>query len=78
MLYSMSNQSWEIILANMRQSVSLTLGTLKSLYPWANLDTVGDGFAVTYSDEEALKLFKDSAKTARKVVDMLQVNMSLG
>jgi hypothetical protein len=62
----------------MRQSVSLTSGTLKSLYPWANLDTVGDGFAVTYSDEEALKLVKDSAKTAGKVVDMLQVNMSLG
>jgi hypothetical protein len=33
MLDSLPNQSREIILANMQQSVSLTLGILKSLYP---------------------------------------------
>jgi hypothetical protein len=39
---------------------------------------VGEGFAVTCSDEEALKLVEDSAKTARQVVDILGVDMSLG
>jgi hypothetical protein len=33
MLDNLLNQSREIILANMWQSVSLTLGILKSLYP---------------------------------------------
>jgi hypothetical protein len=58
--------------------VSLTLRILKSLYPRANLDTTGEGFAVTCSDEEALKLVEDSAMTAGHVVDMLGVDMSLG
>jgi hypothetical protein len=62
----------------MRQSVSLTLGILKSLYPHANLDTAGEGFAATCSDEEALKLVEDSTKAAEQVVDMLGINMSLG
>jgi hypothetical protein len=46
--------------------------------PRADLDTTGEGFAVTYSDEEALKLVEDSAKTDGQVVDMLGVDMSLG
>jgi hypothetical protein len=62
----------------MRQSMSLTLCILKSLYPWADLDAAGEGFAVTCSDEEALKLVEDSAKKAEQVVDMLGVDMSLG
>jgi hypothetical protein len=33
MLDSQSARSWEIILANMRQSASLTLRILKSLHP---------------------------------------------
>jgi hypothetical protein len=44
----------------------------------ANLDVVGEGFVATCSDEEALKLFEDFAKTAGQVVDMLGVDMSLG
>jgi hypothetical protein len=78
MLDSLPTQSREIILANMQQSTSLTLGILKSLYPRANLDAAGEGFAVTCSDEEALKLVEDSTKTAGQVVDMLGVSMSLG
>jgi hypothetical protein len=62
----------------MRLSTSLTLGILKSLYPRADLDAVGEGFAVTCSDEEALKLVEDSTKTVGRVVDMLGVDMSLG
>jgi hypothetical protein len=58
--------------------VSLTLGILKSLYLRVDLDAVGEGFAVTCTDEEALKLIEDSTVTARQVVDLLGVDMSLG
>jgi hypothetical protein len=78
MLDSLSTRSLEIILANMKQSVSQTLGILKSLYPWAYLDMACEGFAVTCSDEEALKLIEDSTMTAGHIVDMLPVDMSLG
>jgi hypothetical protein len=65
-----ATRSREIILSNMRQSASLTLRILKSLYPWADLDAVGEGFVVTYSDEEALKLMEDSTIMAGQIVDM--------
>jgi hypothetical protein len=62
----------------MRQSVSLTLGILRYLYPQADLDVVGEGFAVTCSNEEALKLIEDSAVMVGQIIDMLGVCMSLG
>jgi hypothetical protein len=67
MLDSLSNRSREIILANMWQSVSLTLGIMKSLYPRVDLDATGKGFALTCTDEEALKLVEDSIVTAGQV-----------
>jgi hypothetical protein len=78
MLDSLRMRSQEIILTNMRQLVSLSLIIQKSLYPRADLDVVGEGFAVICSDEEALKLVENSAVTAGQVVDMLGVDMSLG
>jgi hypothetical protein len=77
MLDSLPSRLWEIILANMKQLVSLTLGILKSLYPWTDLDVSSEGFTTTCSDEEALKLIEDSAVTAGHIVDMLPVDMSL-
>jgi hypothetical protein len=77
MLDSVPTRSREIILANMRQSTSLTLEILKSLYSRAVLDAAGEGFAVTCSDEEVLKLVEDFAVMARQVIDMLGVDMSL-
>jgi hypothetical protein len=65
-----------MILANMKQSTSLMLGILKSLYPRANLDVVGEGFMASCADEEALKLMEDSAVMADRIVDMLPVDMS--
>jgi hypothetical protein len=62
----------------MKQSVSLTLGILRSLYPQANLDVVGEGFVATCSDEESLKLIEDFAMMAGHITDMLGVDMSLG
>jgi hypothetical protein len=68
MLDSLPTRSRESILASI----------LKSLYPRADLDAVGDGFTVTYCYEEALKLVEDSAVMAGHIVNMLGVDMSLG
>jgi hypothetical protein len=78
MLDSLPTRSWAVILANMRQSTNLTLGILKSLYPRADLDVAGEGFAVTCSDEETVKLVEDSAMAVGQIIDMLGVYMSLG
>jgi hypothetical protein len=67
MLDSLTTRYWEIILTNMRQSVTLRI--LMSLYPRADLDVVGMGFTVTCSDEEALKVIEDNAVTVVPVVD---------
>jgi hypothetical protein len=78
MIYSLPTRTQEIILANMKQEVSLTLGILMSLYPRANMGVMGEGFAVMCNDEEALKLIVDSAVMAGYIVDILPVDMSLG
>jgi hypothetical protein len=39
------------------------------------LGAVGEGFAASYTDEEALKLVEDSAMMADRIVDMLPVDM---
>jgi hypothetical protein len=78
MLDSLSMRCREIILANMMQSVNLTLRILKSLYPRADLDAAGEGFMTTCGKEEALKLVEHSTVTVGQVVDMLGVDMSLG
>jgi hypothetical protein len=64
MLDSLLMRPQEIILTNMRQSVSLTLRILKSLYPGADLDAAGEGFTMTCSNEEDLKLVEDSVVMA--------------
>jgi hypothetical protein len=76
LLDGLPNRCLEVILANMKQAASLTLGILKSLYPRADLDAAGDGFATTCTDEEALKLMEDSALTANHIVDMVPIDMS--
>jgi hypothetical protein len=49
---------------------------MKSLYPRANLDMANEGFVVTYTEEEALKLVKDSTVTVGQIIEMLSVDMS--
>jgi hypothetical protein len=78
MLDGLPSLSREIILRNLWQSASVTLGILKSLYPRADLDAAGESFTVTCSDEEAFKLVGDFAKIVGQVVDVLGVDMSLG
>jgi hypothetical protein len=60
----------------MKQVASLTLRILKSLYPRADLDAAGDGFTMTCTGEEALRLVEDSALTADRIVDMVPIDMS--
>jgi hypothetical protein len=48
----------------MRQLASLTLKILRSLYPWTNLDVVGEGFV------------EDSIVMVSQIMEMLPVNMS--
>jgi hypothetical protein len=78
MLDDLPTRSREIILANMKQSMSLTLGILKSVYPRADLDTTSEGFMATCSDDEELKLVEDFTVTVERIVDMLPVDMSIG
>jgi hypothetical protein len=40
------------------------------------LDGVGEGFAVTCTGEEALKLVEDSDSMADHIVDMVRIDMS--
>jgi hypothetical protein len=40
----------------MKQSVSLTLGILKFIYPSADLDVVGEGFVANCTEEGVAKL----------------------
>jgi hypothetical protein len=75
MLDSLSTRSREIIVANMKQLASLTLGILKSLYPRTILAMAGEGFVATCSFDEALKLVEDSAVMVERIVDMLLVDM---
>jgi hypothetical protein len=75
MLDSLPTRSQEIILANMRQSASLTLEILRSLYPRADLDMASEGFTMTCNDEEALKLVEDSTVTAGQVIDIIGVDV---
>jgi hypothetical protein len=59
----------------MKQTTSLTLGILKSLYPRADLDIAGDDFVMTCTDEETLKLVGDSALTADRIVDVVPIDV---
>jgi hypothetical protein len=68
--------SREVILSNMRKASSLTLGILKSLYPRADLDAVGEGFETIGIEEEANKLIEDSTLMMTRVIEMLPMDMS--
>jgi hypothetical protein len=76
MLVGLSTRSREIVLANMKQSMSLALGILKSLYPRANLDVAGEGFPATCTNDEASKLVEDSSVMVECIIDMLPIYMS--
>jgi hypothetical protein len=44
----------------MKQSTRLTLGILKTLYPEADFDAAGEGFAMACTNEDARKLMEYS------------------
>jgi hypothetical protein len=76
LLDRLPTRSHEVILSHMRKASSLTLGILKSLYPRADLDMVGEGFTATYSEDEANKLVEDSAVAASQVMEMIPIDMT--
>jgi hypothetical protein len=60
----------------MRKTSSLTLGNWKSLYPQIDLDTVGDWFAATWTEEETDELVQSFIETMTLVIEMIPVGMS--
>jgi hypothetical protein len=60
----------------MRKASSLALGILKLLYPRADLDAAGMGFATTCSTDKASKLVEDSAVMVSQVMEMIPIDMS--
>jgi hypothetical protein len=75
LLDGLPTRSREVILANMRKAARLTLGILKSLYPQANSDMVGEGFAVTCTEDEN-KRVEDSAMMSYQIMEVLPIDMS--
>jgi hypothetical protein len=61
----LSTLSREVIISNMSKASSLTLRILKSLYPEGNLDTTGEGFAATCSEEEDDDLIQSFVDTVQ-------------
>jgi hypothetical protein len=55
----------------MLKASSLTLGILKSLYTKADLGVAGEGFAATFSEEEATTLVKSFLEMATRTVEMV-------
>jgi hypothetical protein len=70
------SRSREVILTNMKQSTRLTLGILKTLYPEADFDAAGEGFAMACTNEDARKLMEYSTLTAGRILEMLPLDMS--
>jgi hypothetical protein len=59
-----------------KQSACLTLGILKSLYPLAYFNAVGEERVMTCTDDEASKLVEDSTLMANCIIAMLSIDMS--
>jgi hypothetical protein len=64
-------RSQEVIHSNMRNASSLTLGTLKSLYPKADLGATGEGFTPTCTEEEANELVRSFLETVTWIIEMI-------
>jgi HEPN domain-containing protein len=76
LLDMLMTRSREVIIFNLRKASSLTLGILKSLYPRAELDAVGEGFATSYTEEEADDLVQSFVETMTQVIEMIMVDTS--
>jgi hypothetical protein len=61
----------------MRKASSLTLGILKSLYPKAELDAAGKGFAPTCTEDETADLVQSFLETVTRIIEMILIDMLL-
>jgi hypothetical protein len=59
----------------MRKVSSLILRILKSIYPRADLDATGEGFAASCTEEEASDLVQSFVETATQVIEIIPVDM---
>jgi hypothetical protein len=69
-------RSPEVIISNMRKASRLILWILRSLYPRAELDTAGEGFAASCTEEEVSDLGQSFVETMTQVIEMIPVEMS--
>jgi hypothetical protein len=74
LLDRLPTQSPEVILSHVRKASGLTLGILKLLYPRADMDVEGEGFATTCTEDEAHKQVEDSAAVVSQVMEMIPIN----
>jgi hypothetical protein len=69
-------RSWEVIHSNMMKASSLTLGTLKSLYPKVDLGVDGKSFAATCIEEEANNLVQGFLETVVQILEMILMDLN--
>ena len=69
----MPDKTRELMKKRMLRASSLTPGILKSLYPRANLDVAGEGFAKDYKSAQASQLVKDSVTAATEIIEMIKI-----
>ena len=73
LLAAVPNKTRELMKKRMLKASSLTLGILKSLYPHANLDVAGEGFAKDCEPARASQLVKDSVTAATEIIEIIQI-----
>ena len=73
LLSAVPDKTQEQMKKRMLKASSLTLGILKSLYPRANLDVAGEGFAKDCESAQASRLVKDSVAAATEIIEMIKI-----
>ena len=73
LLTTVPEKTRELMKKRMLRASSLTLGILKSLYPRANLDIAGEGFAKNCEPMQASQLVKDSVAAATEFIEMIKI-----
>jgi hypothetical protein len=73
LLSAAPDKARELMKKKMLRASSLTLGVLKSLYPRANFDIAGEGFAKDCEPARAAQLVKDSVAAATEIIEMIKL-----
>jgi hypothetical protein len=76
LLDMLPTQSREVIVSIMRKASSQSLNVLKSLYPKADLDAMGECFIARCSEEEAKDLVQSFLENMTRVIEMIMIDIS--